>query len=89
MASKQATARAAALRKEIEQHNHQYYVLDDPTISDPEYDELLRALIALEEQHAELRTADSPTQRVGGAPLGRFGQVRHLQPMRTRATTSS
>src|SRR4029434_8171044 len=57
------------------------YVLDDPDISDPEYDDLLRELIALEEEHPELRTPDSPTQRVGGRPLERFGQVRHLQPM--------
>ena len=62
--------RAAELRREIEHHNHRYYVLDDPEISDPEYDDLLRELIALEEEHPELRTPDSPTQRVGGRPLG-------------------
>ena len=56
-------------------------MLDDPEISDPEYDDLLRELIALEEEHPELRTPDSPTQRVGAQPLERFGQVRHLQPM--------
>jgi DNA ligase (NAD+) len=73
--------RAAELRREIDDHNHRYYVLDDPVISDPEYDDLLRELIRLEEQHPELRTPDSPTQRVGAQPLARFGQVRHLQPM--------
>ena len=75
------SARAAELRRIIEHHSHRYYVLDDPEISDPEYDDLLRELIALEEEHPELRTPDSPTQRVGGAPLERFGQVRHLQRM--------
>jgi DNA ligase (NAD+) len=75
------SARAAELRRVLEHHNHRYYVLDDPEISDPEYDDLLRELIALEEEHPELRTPDSPTQRVGGTPLERFGQIRHLQPM--------
>jgi DNA ligase (NAD+) len=75
------SARAAELRRVLEHHNPRYYVLDDPEISDPEYDDLLRELIALEEEHPELRTPDSPTQRVGGTPLERFGQIRHLQPM--------
>jgi DNA ligase (NAD+) len=73
--------RAAQLRREIEHHNQRYYVQDDPEISDPEYDDLLRELIALEEANPELRVPDSPTQRVGGRPLERFGQVRHLLPM--------
>jgi DNA ligase (NAD+) len=73
--------RAAELRRQLEHHNHRYYVLDDPEISDPGYDDLLRELIALEEEHPELRTPDSPTQRVGGTPLEKFGQVRHVQPM--------
>ena len=73
--------RAAELRKVLEHHNHRYYVLDDPEISDPEYDDLLRELIALEEKNPELRTPDSPTQRVGAKPLEKFGQVEHLQPM--------
>jgi DNA ligase (NAD+) len=73
--------RAAQLRREIDEHNRRYYVLDDPVISDPEYDDLLRELIRLEQEHPELRRPDSPTQRVGAKPLGRFGQVRHLQPM--------
>jgi DNA ligase (NAD+) len=74
-------ARAAELRKILEHHNHRYYGLDDPEISDPEYDDLLRELIELEEKNPELRTPDSPTQRVGGKPLEKFGQVRHMQPM--------
>jgi DNA ligase (NAD+) len=73
--------RAAKLRREIERHSHRYYVLDDPLISDPEYDDLIRELTALEEEHSELRTPDSPTQRVGGRPLERFAQVRHPIPM--------
>jgi DNA ligase (NAD+) len=76
-----ADARAAELRRELDSHNHRYYVLDDPVISDPEYDDLLRELMALEREHPELRTPDSPTQRVGATPLSRFGEVRHLQPM--------
>jgi DNA ligase (NAD+) len=73
--------RAAELRRDIEYHNNLYYVQDDPEISDTEYDDLLRELNALEAAHPELRTPDSPTQRVGGRPLERFGQVTHLQPM--------
>jgi DNA ligase (NAD+) len=73
--------RAAELRQLLTYHNHRYYVLDDPEISDPDYDDLLRELIALEEEHPELRTADSPTQRVGARPSTGFGEVRHLQPM--------
>jgi len=73
--------RAAELRREIEQHDHRYYVLDDPVISDPDYDDLLRELRRIEEEHPELRTPDSPTQRVGGRPLERFEPVRHPMPM--------
>src|SRR5437870_4949488 len=72
---------AARLRREIERHNHRYYVLDDPDISDAEYDALFRRLQALEEAHPELRTPDSPTQRVGAAPATEFATVRHRQPM--------
>ena len=74
-------ARAADLRRQIEYHNQRYYVQDDPEISDPEYDALMRELRDLEDQHPELLTPDSPTQRVGARPLERFGQVRHLLPM--------
>jgi DNA ligase (NAD+) len=76
-----ANARAAELRRQLDYHNHRYYVLDDPEISDPEYDALLNELRDLEAEHPELRTPDSPTQRVGAAPLDKFEQVRHLQPM--------
>jgi DNA ligase (NAD+) len=74
-------ARVAKLRKELEHHNHRYYVLDDPEISDSDYDALLNELRDLEAEHPELRAADSPTQRVGAEPLGKFEQVAHLQPM--------
>jgi DNA ligase (NAD+) len=73
--------RAAELRRELEHHNHRYYVLDDPDVSDAEYDALLNELRDLEAENPELRTPDSPTQRVGGKPLEKFQQVRHLQPM--------
>ena len=77
-----ATAtRVAQLRAEIEQHNHRYYVLDDPSIPDAEYDKLFRELQTLETQHPELVTVDSPTQRVGGAPLKAFAQVHHRTAM--------
>jgi DNA ligase (NAD+) len=69
------------LRRELEYHNHRYYVLDDPEISDAEYDALIDELRDLEAKHPELLTADSPTQRVGATPLEKFQQVRHLQPM--------
>ncbi|MCL2568296.1 MAG: NAD-dependent DNA ligase LigA [Oscillospiraceae bacterium] len=69
------------LRKTIERHNHSYYVLDAPTVSDYEYDQLMRELIALEEAHPELLTPDSPSQRVGGAPLAAFQQVTHEVPL--------
>src|ERR1044071_5529553 len=69
------------LRREIEKHNHQYYVLDDPTISDADYDRLFQRLLELERAHPELATADSPTQKVGAAPLTNFKTVRHTIPM--------
>ena len=71
------TARATELRKAIEQHNYNYYVLDRPTITDAEYDRLFRELQDLEQAHPQLRTPDSPTQRVGAAPLAEFAEVRH------------
>jgi DNA ligase (NAD+) len=76
-----AADRAQELRKQLEYHNHRYYVLDDPEISDADYDALLNELRDLEAAHPELRTPDSPTQRVGAEPLDKFEQVRHLQPM--------
>jgi len=76
-----AARRAAELRALVAHHAHLYYVLDRPEVSDAAYDALLRELQALEDEHPELRTPDSPTQRVGGQPLEKFEQVRHLQPM--------
>jgi len=73
--------RAAELRREIAVHDHRYYVLDDPEIGDDVYDGLLNELRGIEEEHPELVTADSPTQRVGGQPLDKFEQVSHLEPM--------
>lgn len=73
--------RVEALRKEIEHHNYLYYVLDQPEISDAEYDRLLRELQELEARYPELITPDSPTQRVGAEPLKAFGEVRHEVPM--------
>ena len=69
------------LRERIERHNRLYYVEDAPEITDAEYDALFAELQALEAEHPELRSADSPTQRVGGAPLAEFGEVRHRAPM--------
>jgi len=76
-----ARQRAEALREQIAFHNHRYYVLDDPLIPDSEYDRLLAELQELEAQHPELVTPDSPTQRVGAAPLAEFAEVRHRVPM--------
>src|SRR5665647_1881121 len=73
--------RIAALRKELQTHAHRYYVLDEPSIPDSEYDKLFRELQDLEAAHPELVTADSPTQRVGGKPLDHFATVRHKVPM--------
>jgi DNA ligase (NAD+) len=73
--------RAAELRQELAGHNHRYYVLDDPTVDDDTYDALLDELRAIEADHPELRTPDSPTQRVGAPPLERFEQVEHAEQM--------
>jgi DNA ligase (NAD+) len=69
------------LRRDIEKHNYQYHVLDDPLISDAEYDRLFRRLVDIEKKYPELVTPDSPTQKVGGPPLERFSTVRHSLPM--------
>jgi DNA ligase (NAD+) len=76
-----ALTRAKELREALEHHSHRYYVLDDPEIGDDAYDALLDELRALEALHPELVTADSPTQRVGGEPVGRLEKVTHLEPM--------
>jgi DNA ligase (NAD+) len=73
--------RAQQLRQQLEHHAHRYYVLDDPEIGDDAYDRLLDELRAIEREHPELATADSPTRRVGGEPVGRLEKVRHLEPM--------
>jgi len=74
-------AHIEALRRQIHYHNYRYYVLDDPVISDVEYDALMRKLRELEARYPELVTPDSPTQRVGGEPLDEFRRVRHVRPM--------
>jgi DNA ligase (NAD+) len=77
------------LRKLINHHNYQYYVLDSPEVSDTEYDELMVELKRLEERYPELITADSPTQRVGAAPVEAFGVVEHPQPLLSLANAFS
>ena len=74
-------AKVQRLREQIEDHNYRYYVLDDPQVPDSEFDRLFRELQALEARYPELITPDSPTQRVGGAPLAAFGEVAHRVPM--------
>ena len=76
-----AAERAAALRERLNHHNYRYYVLDDPEITDAEYDRMLRALQDLETEHPELQTPDSPTRRVGAPPLEKFATGEHLLPM--------
>jgi DNA ligase (NAD+) len=80
-AAKDPAARAEELRAEIAKHDHAYYVLDDPLVDDQVYDALIDELRALESEHPDLRTPDSPTQRVGGAPLEGFEQYEHAEPM--------
>jgi DNA ligase (NAD+) len=77
--------RVDKLREEIEYHNYLYYVLDQPKISDTQYDHLMRELERLEEEYPELRSPNSPTQRVGASPLEEFEIVRHTIPMRSLA----
>jgi len=81
MAKSTPAERIEALREEIRHHEHLYYVLDDPKISDADYDALTRQLIELEKEHPELITPDSPTQRVGGKPKEGFPKVAHSRPM--------
>jgi DNA ligase (NAD+) len=79
--SAEVRQRVAALRREIEHHNYRYYILDDPEISDSEWDRLLQELQGLEQRYPELVTPDSPTQRVGATPTDEFAEVRHRIPM--------
>ncbi len=81
VAKRDVGERIRALRREIEEHNRRYYLLDDPIISDAEYDQLLRELEELERAHPEYATPDSPTQRPGAPPLEAFEQAPHLEPM--------
>ena len=81
MSDTKTRKRVADLRKEINHHNHRYYVQDDPVISDAKYDGLMRELRRLEEEHPKLVSPDSPTQRVGAAPSAGFSQVQHRLPM--------
>ena len=76
-----AAQRIAQLCSELDLHNHRYYVLDQPSVPDAEYDRLFRELQALEQEHSQLVTPESPTQRVGGTALSSFGEVRHEVPM--------
>ncbi len=89
MVSEEIKRRVEKLRKEINYHNYRYYVLDDPVISDYEYDMLVKELRELEEQYPELITPDSPTQRVGGQPIEGFPSVRHRVPMLSLDNTYS
>ena len=77
----EAASRALALRQELQRHNHLYHVLDAPEVSDAQFDALLRELRELETAYPELITPESPTQRVGAAPLTAFGEVQHRLPM--------
>jgi DNA ligase (NAD+) len=81
LASSEATTRVDELRHELEHHLYRYHVLDDPEISDAEYDRLFDELLRLEAENPELRDPDSPTQRVGAAPSDKFRKVDHLSPM--------
>ncbi len=81
MSKQRARRRAAALRKQISHHDYRYYVLDDPEISDSEYDVLKEELLRIEAEYPELLTPDSPTQRVGGAPRKELGAIGHASPM--------
>ena len=81
--------RAAELRRQLEEHNHRYYVLDDPTVGDDVYDALLDELRGIEAEHPELVRPDSPTQRVGAEPVSRLEKVTHLLPMLSLANVRS
>ena len=76
-----------ALKQQIREHNHRYYVLNDPTVSDFEYDQLLKNLEQLEKEHPNFITPDSPTQRVGGEPTKAFPAVAHEEPMLSLGNT--
>ena len=77
------------LTEEINQHNYNYYMLDNPTISDYDFDQLLNQLIMLEKQYPEYALPDSPTQRVGGSVTKQFRTVKHVFPMLSLGNTYS
>src|SRR5689334_16685451 len=81
MSLKAVQTRINELTELIQRYDYRYYVLDDPEVSDAEYDKLYRELESLESKHPELRRPDSPTQRVGGRPLDKFAKVSHGMPM--------
>jgi len=85
MNRQQAEQRAAELRERLNRYGYEYYVLDRPSVPDAEYDRLMQELIAIEEQYPELKTSDSPTQRIGGPPLEAFRKVAHRVPMMSLA----
>ncbi|MED5075720.1 NAD-dependent DNA ligase LigA, partial [Anoxybacillus geothermalis] len=85
MDRQQAERRAAELRELLNRYGYEYYVLDRPSVPDAEYDRLMQELIAIEEQYPELKTSDSPTQRIGGPPLEAFRKVAHRVPMMSLA----
>ena len=88
-APREAAEKVRALRAEIERDNYAYYVLDAPSVPDAEYDRLFRELQALEAQHPELVSPESPTQRVGAQPAPEFTQVTHRTPMLSLANAFS
>src|SRR6056297_1985911 len=87
MDKKTVAQKIKELREELNHHNYKYYVENNPEISDYEYDQLLKKLEKLEDEHPELITPDSPTQRVGGEPLDEFQTVEHKIPMLSLANT--
>src|SRR5438046_6962813 len=89
MTHAQATHRHAELAEQIQAHDHAYYVLAQPKVSDQEYDRLYHELLELEREFPDLGGPDSPTHRVGGAPLKEFKPVQHLKPMMSLDNTYS
>src|SRR5437879_609588 len=89
MTAKQAAERHAQLVEEIRRHDHAYYVLAQPSISDQQYDRLYHELLDLEKEFPDLITPDSPSQRVGGEPLKAFKPVQHIRPMLSLDNTYS
>ncbi len=89
MNKEQAHKRIEALSNELNEHNHRYYVLSEPQISDFEFDQLLEELIRLEKEYPEFLVADSPSQRVGGGITKEFKTVKHRYPMLSLGNTYS